>query len=309
MTWTRLSARTGQELSEMGGVGDPGAGVLRVTRVESSRPVPGLRRVLQCLGAEAQQNRLDDRGVIEDGPRHRTRFHPGRHYDRRYPHAVAAEHRGVVIDCLGRRDVIIEAAVLVIDDDQERTLPDRACRQGVIDGQNEVLAVADVGGRVVIVRAEAERVEGGKGRVDPGHRRQRAARGVVEEACRLCVDPDLELGFPAQAGLAEVAELAVVSCGVAGVGQAQRRGIKPVPAPGNTVRVQVPDERRLNPCQDCLCWQGSFAGPMRSSYLPGTGRWLLPAAALILVQSGLAAGCSSRSASRPAWASAGPHGG
>ena len=108
----------GQEFSEVGGVGDPGAGIRRVMRAESPRPFPG-GRMLQSLGAEAEQDRLDDGGVIEDGARHRARFHPGRHHDRRYPHAVAAERRGVVVWRLRRRDVIIEAPVLVIDDDQE----------------------------------------------------------------------------------------------------------------------------------------------------------------------------------------------
>jgi len=50
---------------------------------------------------------------------------------------------------------------------RSETLPLGAARKSVVDGQSEVLAVPDVGGRVVIVRAEAERVEGGEGRVDP----------------------------------------------------------------------------------------------------------------------------------------------
>ena len=96
---------------------------------------------------------------------------------------------------------------------------------------------------MVIVRGEAERVEGSEGRVDPGHRRQGTAGGVLEEACCVRVDPEFKLGLPAQAGLAEIAEVVVVSCGVAGVSKAQRRGVKAVPAPGNIVVVQVPDER------------------------------------------------------------------
>ena len=94
----------------MGGLGHPGAGMLRVMRAEPPGPVLGQR--VQGLGAEAQQNRLDDGGVIEDGARHRARLHPGRHDDRRYPDAVTAEQLGVVVWCRGRRDVVIEARTL-----------------------------------------------------------------------------------------------------------------------------------------------------------------------------------------------------
>ena len=65
--------------------------------------------------------------------------------------------------------MIVEAAVFVVDDDQQRAVPLRTGHQRVVDGQNQVLAVFDVGGRVVIVDREAERVEVGERRVDPRH--------------------------------------------------------------------------------------------------------------------------------------------
>jgi len=77
-----------------------------------------------------------------------------------------------------------------------------------------------------------ERVEIGECRVDPGHRRQRAGRGVAQEAGKLLVDGEVKNGLPRQAVLAEVAEPAVVSEQVVGVGQPQRPRIEGVPAPG-----------------------------------------------------------------------------
>ena len=73
--------------------------------------------------AEAQQNRLHDRRVIEERLGYRRRFHPRRDDQRRYPHAVASERVGVVVRRRRRRDVIEEAAVFVVEDDEERSLP------------------------------------------------------------------------------------------------------------------------------------------------------------------------------------------
>ena len=71
--------------------------------------------------------------------------------------------------------MVVEAAVLVAEDDQERLVPLRARRHRVVDRENEVLAVIDVGGWVVVVLLEAERVEVAEDRVDPRDRRQRTA--------------------------------------------------------------------------------------------------------------------------------------
>jgi hypothetical protein len=69
-------------------------------------------------GAETHQNRFDDRGVIEQGVRDGARFDPRRDDDRGYPHAVAAEHFWLVVSGLRRRDVIVEATIFVVDDNQ-----------------------------------------------------------------------------------------------------------------------------------------------------------------------------------------------
>src|SRR6266516_2289813 len=139
-------------------------------------------------------------------------------------------------------DVIVEASVFVVDDDQQRAFPLRACGQRVVHGQNQVLAVFDVGRGVVVVDGESKWVEVGERRVDPGHRLQRAAGGVFEEAGDLRVDGDVEDGLPRQAGLAEVAEPLMVPQPVMNVGQAQRPWIKRIPAPGDVVDIEVPDK-------------------------------------------------------------------
>jgi hypothetical protein len=92
------------------------------------------------------------------------------------------------------------------------------CRPGgqrVVDREHEFLAVFDVRGRVVVIGLEADGVEVAEVRVDPGDRRERALGGVLEEAGRLGVDPDLKRGFPLQVFLAEKREAVVVSEGVA----------------------------------------------------------------------------------------------
>ena len=138
-------------------------------------------------------------------------LHPRRDDQRRYPHAVASERLGVVVGRFGRRDVIEEAAVLVVEDDQERLFPLRAGCERVVDGEHELLAVPDVRGRVVVVGLKADRVEVAEVRVDPGDRRQRTMGGVFEKARRFCVDPELEPGPPVQVGLAEEREPVVVA--------------------------------------------------------------------------------------------------
>ena len=202
----------------MVGMGHASAQVLRVANVAPPQPPFASLRIVQGFGAEAQQNRLDDRGVIEECLGYRARFHPRRHDHRWYPHPVPAERLGVVVHGFGRHDVVEEASVFVVGDDQQRTLPLRAGRKRIVDSENEVLAILDIGGRVVVIRWEAERVEAGESRVDPGDGRQRAGGGVFEKACCLRVDPDLESGFPAQAGPAEIGELVMVSEGVVRVG-------------------------------------------------------------------------------------------
>jgi hypothetical protein len=65
-----------------------------------------------------------------------------------------------------------------------------------------------------------------------------AAGGVFEEAGDLRVDGDVEDGLPRQAGLAEVAEPLMVPQLVMNVGEAQRPGVKRIPAPGDVVDIE-----------------------------------------------------------------------
>ena len=91
--------------------------------------------------------------------------------------------------------MVVEAAVLVAEDDQERLVALRARRHRVVDRENEVLAVIDVGGWVVVVLLEAERVEVAEDRVDPRDRRQRTRSGVFQKACHVRLDPEVQLGL------------------------------------------------------------------------------------------------------------------
>src|SRR5207302_2030164 len=92
---------------------------------------------------------------------------------------------------------------------------------------------------------EADGVEVAEVGVDPGDRRERALGGVLEEAGRLGVYPDLKRGFPVQVFRAEKREVVVVSEGVTGVGETQGSDLEGIPAPGNAVGIEVPYERRL----------------------------------------------------------------
>ena len=48
--------------------------------------------------------------------------------------------------------MIIEAAVLIVNDDEQRLIPlSRIADERVIDVENKVLAAADVGGRMIVV--------------------------------------------------------------------------------------------------------------------------------------------------------------
>jgi hypothetical protein len=146
----------------------------------------------------------------------------------------------VIVGCGGRREVIEETAVLVIEDDQQRFVPLRAGGQRMVDGQHQFLAVLDVGRGVVVVGLEADGVEVAEVRVDPGNRRQRALGGVGQEARRVSVDP-LDPAFPVQLGRAEEREPVMVAERITGIGEPQGAGgFEGVPAPRDAVGVQVP---------------------------------------------------------------------
>ena len=73
--WCGSRRRAGQELSEMVGLHHPPARVLGTDACFGSTSLSG-RRVVQGLRAEAGQDRLDDRGVIEHGARDGPRLRP-----------------------------------------------------------------------------------------------------------------------------------------------------------------------------------------------------------------------------------------
>jgi hypothetical protein len=111
----------GEQFSEIIGVRHACSQVARVPGACGPREQPVMPiGLVECVGTEPQQNRLDDRCVIEKRRGYRARLDPRRDDQRRYPHAVASEHLRVVVGRAGRRDVIEEAAVLVIEDDQHR---------------------------------------------------------------------------------------------------------------------------------------------------------------------------------------------
>jgi hypothetical protein len=106
----------GWQFPEMAGLGHPQSGIARAP----AQPGPlflGLQRIAGAR-AETQQDRFDDRGVIEQGVRDGARFDPRRDDDRWHSHAVVAEHLGFIVRGLRWRDVIVEAAVFVVDDNQ-----------------------------------------------------------------------------------------------------------------------------------------------------------------------------------------------
>src|SRR5215212_11592109 len=76
------------------------------------------------LAAEARQDRLDDRRVIEHRRCHLTLRNERRDDDCRYarPEPVKGRVFAVVL-CSRRRDVIVEAAMLVVGDEQQRLRP------------------------------------------------------------------------------------------------------------------------------------------------------------------------------------------
>jgi len=57
-----------------------------------------------------------------------------------YSHAIAAERPGFVVGRFGRRDVVEEAAVLVVGDHEHRLLPAGTPTQRVIEVEHELLA-------------------------------------------------------------------------------------------------------------------------------------------------------------------------
>jgi hypothetical protein len=79
--------------------------------------------------------------------------------------------------------VVVEAAVLVIGDQQQRLCPGRAPRDRVEELDDQLLPGMQIRGRVIVVRAGRPEGEVDEVRVDPGDRGEIAFGGVVEEAC------------------------------------------------------------------------------------------------------------------------------
>ena len=79
-----------------------------------------------------------------------------------------------------RRHVIVEATPFVVVDDQQCPAPLRARAQRVVDLVQEGLSVAHVGERMIVVRRAGDFAA--EARVDVGHLRQLARRGIDEEA-------------------------------------------------------------------------------------------------------------------------------
>ena len=122
---------------------------------------------------------LEHRAVVEHlalpgGPHHRTGGDPQRDHHRR--HARAALREGIGLRLARRRlDVVVEAAVLVVGDNQRGALPDWALPDRVVDVLDQRLPELQVARRVVVVRLGKERIEHedlcpGIGRFEPGQR-------------------------------------------------------------------------------------------------------------------------------------------
>src|SRR6266536_1619792 len=103
-----------------------------------------------ALAAEAKQDRLDQRGVVEADARNLSLLHRGREDERWNARSVPAE-AGIIV--LGRLelDVVVETAVLVVGDDEHRAPPLRAAEQGMNKLEHELLTGTQVRGRMVVV--------------------------------------------------------------------------------------------------------------------------------------------------------------
>ena len=141
----------------------------------------------------------------------------------------------VIVGGLRRLDVVEEAAVFVVGDDQQRLRPRWALHDGIKQLQHQFLACVEVGGWVVVVgagRAEGEVVEV---RVDPGDGWEVAFGGVLQEAG---VSEDVVAG--------EVGGDGLVAEPVFGIDQPEHRHVVvgvPTPRGLRVGVVQVADER------------------------------------------------------------------
>jgi hypothetical protein len=155
--------------------------------------------VFELGGVRGPEGAADDGALLD--PR---RDHDGGHPDaeaveleeegRRAPDAVGAGHAGG-----GRGDVVVEATVLVVGDDEQRLVPLRAGPERLVHVLDETLPVGDVVRRVVVVGGGPREVE--VPGLDDGERREDAASGVFLEGGVVAVE--------GAGGVAERAEAAV----------------------------------------------------------------------------------------------------
>ena len=103
---------------------------------------------------------------------HRTTAHCGANHQSWDPKAKLTELR-IIVAARGWRNVIIEAPMFVIGDNEERTLPLRTRRHGLIDAADKGLAKVDVVAWVVVVKAKVW--------VDDGEVRKRPIFCIVKK--------------------------------------------------------------------------------------------------------------------------------
>ena len=119
-----------------------------------------------CGPAKPREDRFQNRTMVQRDVRALSRRYPRRHDKRGHANAVRCRQRCLEIRRRGERvharqrpnfggrrhDMVVEAAVLVVRDDQQRLQPKRFVRpQLVVDSLEEDLAVKHVGHRMVVI--------------------------------------------------------------------------------------------------------------------------------------------------------------
>ena len=132
-------------------IGERGAQMLRPLD-----PRPHLPDRLLRVTREAEQDRLHQRRVVEEVVAHEV-AHPRPDDQRRDAHAEGREGARVAGRDRGRHNVVVEAAVLVVGDDEQRVIPVRAVDERVVELEHERLSGEDVGRRMVVVRGRRRR--------------------------------------------------------------------------------------------------------------------------------------------------------
>jgi hypothetical protein len=128
--------------------------------------------------------------------------------------------------------MVIESAMFIIRNDQQRLVPYWACNQRIVKLECECLPSLYIGRWMIIICVGFTRSKIDKVRVDPRNGGEISAPSMIDETNRV-----------EDCSIVEVKKVRGMTNAIVAIDKAERRNIVTVPSPTNIRRVKVTDKR------------------------------------------------------------------